>query len=205
MRRMASPDWKVPDFSTVSQRQKAAGATALPGQHSGAGLDCAGSRFWAKASGNARITGLSTAGSGAKCTWGSMPTHWRFGPSRARTTALKMYRCCRACWGRYRPMRRWPASAGTASTDTKAVPCRDSPQRRAGGDSPTQERKTVEGDLGGRAHTQRSAQSLLQWAPNHGAHDRHCIAASGVGITQFRFHLCNKAVSEPVADLQGLT
>ena len=36
----------------------------------------------ARANGSARNTGLNTVASGARCTWASTPTRWRFGPLR---------------------------------------------------------------------------------------------------------------------------
>ena len=35
-----------------------------------------------RANGSARNTGLNTVASGARCTWASTPTRWRFGPLR---------------------------------------------------------------------------------------------------------------------------
>lgn len=62
----------MPDFSTVSRRQKTL-QVQLPYRASTSALnllvDSTGIKFLGEGSGNARNTGQSTGASGAKCTW----------------------------------------------------------------------------------------------------------------------------------------
>ena len=100
---LAGMDWRVPDFSTLSRRQRTR-QVQLPYQRSSTALDllvdCTASSFWAKANGNARSTGLNTGGSGARYTWALMPTRWRYGPLRYQTTVWATHPCCPSCWRR---------------------------------------------------------------------------------------------------------
>ena len=82
--RLAGLDWRVPGYSTVCRRQETLRVqlpyrAPLPTRWT-CWWTAPASSFWAKANGNARNMGPSTAGSGARCIWESMPTHWRFEP-----------------------------------------------------------------------------------------------------------------------------
>tara|TARA_B100000614_G_scaffold233052_1_gene228134 strand:+ start:337 stop:645 length:309 start_codon:yes stop_codon:yes gene_type:complete len=77
-------DWTVPDFSTLSRRQKTL-AVNIPYRGSKGPLhllvDSTGSRV--KANGTPASMAARNGGSGARSIWGLMRKRWRFGPWRS--------------------------------------------------------------------------------------------------------------------------
>ena len=80
---LSGAHWPVPDYSTVSRRQKSLNVQ-LKYQGNSQGCTCwstaPASSSWAKANGNAKSTGPNTAASGARCIWPLMHKRWRYAP-----------------------------------------------------------------------------------------------------------------------------
>ena len=97
---LAGLDWPVPDFSTLSRRQKGLNVAISYRQSTGALhllIDSTGSRPKVRASGLPRNMGPPNLGNGAKCIWVSMPTRWRYGLSRSQAAEWGMRRYCPNC------------------------------------------------------------------------------------------------------------
>jgi hypothetical protein len=90
--RFVGLDWDVPDFSTLSRRQKTL-AVNIPHRESqgplhllidGSGIKVEGEGGW-----NARKHGDQDVPSAARSTSGSMRKHWRFGQSRSGDNSVR--------------------------------------------------------------------------------------------------------------------
>ena len=99
--RLVGLDWSVPDFSTLSRRQKTL-AVNIPYRGSkGALHTCSStaraSRSRAKVSGTPASMVAPNGGSGARSTSGSTKKHWRSGLSRSPGATLVTHRSCPIC------------------------------------------------------------------------------------------------------------
>lgn len=117
--KLAKLDWPVPDYTTLCRRQKTL-TVALCGRPSSGGLhllvDSTGIKMMVKGNGRRASTVPPIVANGARCTWASMPKHWRSGRSRSPPTRLAMLRYCPLCSRRSRCMSGSPLSAAMALT-----------------------------------------------------------------------------------------
>lgn len=79
--KLAGLDWQVPDFSTVSRRQKHL-AVSIEAQPTTTGLhllvDSTGIKMLGEGEWKPRSMAPITVDNGAKFTWASMPVRWKF-------------------------------------------------------------------------------------------------------------------------------
>ena len=98
--RLVGLDWTVPDFSTLSGRQKTL-AVNIPYRGSEGPLhlliDSTGIKAEGKASGTPASMAARNAGYGAKSTSVSTNRRWKSGPSRSPEAVSAMRRCCPSC------------------------------------------------------------------------------------------------------------
>lgn len=111
--RLVGLDWAMPDFSTLSRRQKTL-AVNIPYRGSKGPLhlliDSTGIRWRAKANGTPASTAAPNGGSGARSTSESTRKRWRFGPSRSPQAISATRQSCPICSVRSRRTRRSAAS-----------------------------------------------------------------------------------------------
>jgi hypothetical protein len=99
--KLAHLDWNVPDYSTLSRRQKTL-SVAITARSSFGGLhllvDSTGVKILGEGEWKIRKHGADLPiASGAQCSWAWMRRPWRSGPSRSPTTPSVMRQCCRNC------------------------------------------------------------------------------------------------------------
>lgn len=96
--KLARLDWRMPDYSTLSRRQKTL-SVAIAASRGSVGLylliDSTGVKMLGEGEWKTKKHGVDYC------------RHWRKvhlgidAPSRSRATLLAMHRCCRSCWRRF--------------------------------------------------------------------------------------------------------
>jgi len=126
--KLAGLDWEVPDFSTVSRRQKHLAVT-ITANKTTSGLhllvDSTGIKMLGEVSGKQRNMVPTTAVSGARFTLELMPRPWKSGPLKSRTTPPAMRRCCHACSTKLARTKSSLASVAMVPTTPSRVMARD--------------------------------------------------------------------------------
>ena len=122
--RLAGLNWRVPDFSTISRRQRTL-QVQLPYQRSATALDLlvdsTGIKFLGEGEWKRKKHGAEYRRQWRKVHLGIDATRWRFGPLKSQTTAWAMPPCCPNCWPRYRSMSRWQVSVGMEPTTQRGA------------------------------------------------------------------------------------
>ncbi len=109
--RLADRDWKVPDFSTLCQRQKTLNVS-IPYSGGTGPLNLLIDATGIKAEEKGRPASMTAPrnASGASCILGWTRKHWRSGPSRSQPATWAMLRYCLPCSTKSHQTRRSPPS-----------------------------------------------------------------------------------------------